>query len=456
MCFHNKPSILLMLCLSFLIISSSTAQPPPPPYNPYDSPPPFASASVDTFDFVNAGPFPPYRRGDYGSTFRELERSASDFTMSLCFYNTTPNAYTLALGVDPSYFVWAANPSDPVKEGAKLSLKDDGNLVLVDVDGRLVWQSNTSNMGVIGVQSLIYGQYGNMVLYDAHNNTVWQSFDHPTDTIFPNQFLRATGPKKLVSRVSSLGGVYSLVLMPNRVSLYYKSANSSNPVVYYTMFKTTKTLSTLQFLAYDEFKPSFNQQFTDGTQDRYEIGDLTPPADYHYEIITSFMRLQNDGNLKVIIYQINDEGDQGWFPGFSVFKEDYAPLLTHQVDSCLLPEKCGAFGVCQNSTCVACPSPQGLLPWTAGKCVPPKLGACSLRKAAKYYKVQGVEHFSSMYNKGEGPMALALCQSKCSLDCKCVGYFYHLENSRCWIAYDLMTLTKSGNPKHFGFIKTSN
>ncbi|XP_074297002.1 EP1-like glycoprotein 4 [Silene latifolia] len=254
-----------------------------------------------------------------------------------------------------------------------------------------------------------------MVLYDAHNNTVWQSFDHPTDTIFPNQFLRATGPKKLVSWVSSLRGVYSLVLMPNRVFLYYKSANSSNPVVYYTMFKTTKTLSTLQFLAYDEFKPSFNQQFTDG--------------------------------IKI--------GDQGWFPGFSVFKEDYAPLLTHQVDSCLLPEKCGAFEVCQNSTCVACPSPQGLLPWIAGKCVPPKLGACSLGKAAKYYKVQGVEHFSIMYNKGEGSMALASCQSKCSLDCKCVGYFYHLENSRCWIAYDLMTLTKSGNPRHFGFIKTS-
>ncbi|KAL9232467.1 hypothetical protein vseg_007578 [Gypsophila vaccaria] len=440
--YHNQSIILIFLCL-FALIFSSFAQSPPP-----------NDPSLDNkFEFTNVGPFDQNGlKGGYGSTYRELGMISSEFVMSLCFYNTTPNAYTLALGVTPQYWVWAANPTDPVQDGAKLTLRGDGNLVLTDVDGRLVWQSNT--LGVEGMLTRVSDQYGDMVLYDGNKDPVWQSFDHPTDTLFANQFLRATSPKKLVSRASSLGGFYSLVLMPNRVSLYYKSANSSKPVVYYTLFKTNKTLDTLQFIAYNEFKPSFNQQFLDGTQARYEIGDLTPPSDYDFHIITSFIRLENDGNLIVYIYQ-RDPEDEGWYPGYSVFLKNNIPFWTHELDSCLLPEKCGALGVCENGSCVSCPTPQGLVPWVDGQCEPPKVGSCSLGKLVKYYKVIGVEHYSSKYNKGEGPMPLSLCHSKCSLDCKCVGYFYHLENSRCWIAHDLMTLTKSSNPKHFGFIKTA-
>ncbi|KAK9674499.1 hypothetical protein RND81_12G236700 [Saponaria officinalis] len=443
--FNNPLIILIILCFHALIFSSF-AQPPPPPNEP----------SMDNrFEFTNVGSFNQYAvRGGYGSTYRELGMIWPDFVMSICFYNTTPNAYTLALGVTPQYWVWAANPTDPVQDGAKLILRGDGNLVLVDVDDRLVWQTNTSNSGVAGILTPINDQYGNMILYDGNKNPVWQSFDHPTDTLFANQFLRATSPKRLVSRASSLGGFYSLVMMPNRVSLYYKSANSSKPIVYYTLFKTNKTLATLQFIAYNQFKPSFNQQFTDGTQDRYEIGDLSPPPDYNFHILSSFVRLENDGNLIVYIFQTDDE-DQGWYPGYTVFPQKDISFWTQQLDSCMLPEKCGNFGVCENGSCVACPTPKGLVPWLEGKCEPPKVGACSLGKLVKYYKVVGVEHYSSKYNKGEGAMPISLCQSKCSLDCKCVGYFYHLENSRCWIAHDLMTLTKSNNAKHFGFIKTS-
>ncbi|KAK9674498.1 hypothetical protein RND81_12G236600 [Saponaria officinalis] len=445
---HKFSMILIILCICALF-TSSFAQPPPAPYDPY------ASSTVNTFDFVNSGPFNQYPRGEFGSTYRELHMSSSNFVMSLCFYNTTPNAYTLALGVDPQHWVWAANPADPVREGARLSLKEDGNLVLVDVDGRLVWQSNTSNLGVLGILTRINDQYGDLVLYDGNNNAVWESFNHPTDTLFANQFLRASSPDRLVSRASRLGGFYSLVLMPNGVSLYYKGANSSKPIMYYTMFETNKTLDTLQYIAYNKFKPSFNQQFTDGTQGRYEIVDLTPPQDFNYDIITSFIRLENDGNLIIYVYQKYDE-DEGWYQGFSVFSQPGMIYGTPQLDSCMLPEKCGNFGVCENSSCVACPTPPGLVPWVEGKCEPPKVDACSrFGKLVKYYKVVGVEHYSSRYNKGEGPMPISLCKIKCTLDCKCVGYFYHLENSRCWIVNDLMTLTKSNNPKHFGFIKTS-
>ncbi|KAL4324058.1 hypothetical protein GQ457_11G013150 [Hibiscus cannabinus] len=51
-----------------------------------------------------------------------------------------------------------------------------------------------------------------------------------------------------------------------------------------------------------------------------------------------------------------------------------------------------------------------------------------------YYKVEGVDHFMSQYNEGQGPIKESECGKKCSVDCKCLGYFYHRETSKCWVA----------------------
>ncbi|KAI3769330.1 hypothetical protein L6452_00431 [Arctium lappa] len=164
---------------------------------------------------------------EYDPTYRSLPLFTSPFR--LCFYNTAPNAYTLALrmGVrsdrSSMRWVWDANRGDPVCENATLSFGTNGNLVLADVDGRIVWQTNTANKGVVGFAIL---PNGNMVLRDAKGNFVWQSFDSPTDTLLFGQSLRVRGPNKLVSRASTtenVNGVYSFVLEPKRLALYYKN-----------------------------------------------------------------------------------------------------------------------------------------------------------------------------------------------------------------------------------------
>ncbi|CAL9016990.1 unnamed protein product, partial [Prunus brigantina] len=40
-----------------------------------------------------------------------------------------------------------------------------------------------------------------------------------------------------------------------------------------------------------------------------------------------------------------------------------------------LPERCGKFGVCEDSQCVACPLPYGLMGWNKS-CEPQKLTSC--------------------------------------------------------------------------------
>jgi hypothetical protein len=69
--------------------------------------------------------------------------------------------------------IWLANENKPVGQNATLKLLPEGNLVLRDADGALVWSTNTSNMSVAGIKMM---ETGMLVLQDHNNKTVWQSF----------------------------------------------------------------------------------------------------------------------------------------------------------------------------------------------------------------------------------------------------------------------------------------
>lgn len=60
-------------------------------------------------------------------------------------------------------WVWQANLQNPVPEEASLSFGPEGNLVLVQPDDRIVWQTKTENNGVIG---LTMNENGTLVLFD--------------------------------------------------------------------------------------------------------------------------------------------------------------------------------------------------------------------------------------------------------------------------------------------------
>ncbi|BFG29059.1 hypothetical protein CerSpe_153330 [Prunus speciosa] len=168
-----------------------------------------------------------------------------------------------------------------------------------------------------------------------------------------------------------------------------------------------------------------------------------------YNSTLTFLRLGIDGNVK--LYTYNDKIDFGaWEVTFSFFYTDNSIWWENE---CQLPERCGKFGLCEGSQCVACPSPKGLLGWSKS-CEPEKLTSCR-ENSFRYYKVEGVDHFLSKYTSGISVKEND-CGKKCTSDCKCLGYFYNQDTSRCWIAYDLKTLTKVANSTHAGYIKKPN
>ncbi|KAK3424486.1 hypothetical protein EUGRSUZ_F01235, partial [Eucalyptus grandis] len=407
------------------------------------------------FKFVNEGEFGPYIV-EYDGNYRTFGIFSSPF--QLCFYNTTPNAFTLALRMATAQsnsllrWVWEANRGKPVRENATFALGADGNLVLANADGQVAWQSRTTNKGVVGFKLL---PNGNMVLYDSKGNFVWQSFDSPTDTLLVGQSLRARAVSKLVSRASETdnsNGPYSLVIEPKQLSLYYTSKNSPKPLLYYTfaekMYLGKESVGQVTLETARETDEGYAYEITL----KYAAANKTSGeggriilARPKYNSTLTILRLGIDGNLQAYTYY-DKVNYRAWHVTFSLFSQD-----GDWDTECQLPSRCGNFGLCANSQCVACPSANGLLGWSES-CAPPRVTSCQPGYFG-YYKLAGVDHFLSKYTKGEGPMKEGDCGGKCSKDCKCLGYFYNQETSRCWIAYELKTLIKVANSTHVGYIK---
>ncbi|KAM7252519.1 hypothetical protein ACFE04_024402 [Oxalis oulophora] len=433
---HNNKSLISLLF--FLSLSPLLAKAAVP-----------ASAQ---FKFVNDGEFGDYVV-EYLGNYRVLSLGTSPFQVA--FYNTTPNAYTLALRMattrSESLFrwVWEANRGKPVKENATFSLGSDGNLVLAEADGTIVWQTNTANKGVVGFELL---PNGNMVLYDKKGKFIWQSFDYPTDTLLVGQSLKAGS--KLVSRLSAKSnsnGPYSLVVESKGISLYYSTKNSPKPYLYFSDSFWSTSLGSIDNVTFTS-EPETEEAYSYEVQFDFNLvnssnGHTLNLARPKYNATLSILRLGIDGNLRVFTYY--DKVDyRAWEETFTLFDSGSA-----WATGCQLPEKCGNFGLCEDDQCVACPLPSGLSGWSKS-CEPVKVNSC---KASDfhYYKVEGVDYFLSKFTKGSS-IKESNCAKKCSSDCKCMGYFYNGDTSKCWIAYDLKTLAKSENSTHIGYIKTPN
>ncbi|KAK3424487.1 hypothetical protein EUGRSUZ_F01236 [Eucalyptus grandis] len=376
------------------------------------------------FKFVNEGEFGPYVV-EYGGNYRTTSIANSPF--QLCFYNTTPNAFTLALRMATTQseslfrWVWEANRGNPVGENSTFALGADGNLVLAEANGQVAWQSRTANKGVVGFRLL----------------PMATCFDSPTDTLLVGQSLRAGPVSKLVSRASekdNSNGPYRLVIEPKQLSLYYTSKNSPKPLLYYTfaenMFLGKESLGQVTLESAPETDEGYAYEITlkyEAANKSSDVGGGLTLARPKYNSTFTILRLGIDGNLQA--YSYYDKVDyRTWEVTFSLFSQE----ATWDTE-CQLPSRCGNLGLCADSE-------------MRGSCAPAKVTSCWLGDFS-YYKLAGVDHFLSKYTRGNGPVKEGDCEGKC------LGYFYNQETSRCWIAYELKTLTKVANSTHVGLIK---
>jgi len=124
--------------------------------------------------------------------------------------------------------VWTANRYRPVKENASVQFNKDGNLVLRDFDGSLVWSTTTSGSSVVGMN---LAETGNLILFNMMGKTVWESFAHPTDTILIGQSLwQGKRLSSTFSETNSTQGQFYLTLLDNGL---YAFIDEDPPQFYY-------------------------------------------------------------------------------------------------------------------------------------------------------------------------------------------------------------------------------
>ncbi|KAI3860380.1 hypothetical protein MKW92_005925 [Papaver armeniacum] len=293
-------------------------------------------------------------------------------------------------------WVWAANPTRPVGEDATLVFGSDGNLILADTNGQVVWETKTANKNVTDIKLL---SNGNLVLLDKSGGFLWQSFDFPSDTLLNGQAINGDGSNKLVS------GSYSM------------SMEGSIHLTLFFQYKNFPPLSIIPLLGVWSFYETTDSEF-------YEKRVWDQPG---YNTTLSMLRLDKDGNLRVYTYNGNKNT---WENSYMYFSS--------QVSECNLPEKCGVYGFCKNQTCVSCPSSKGLTAATwSNECRREPIPSCETSKpeAVDYYKMEDVTSSMRSFNDWDfKEMTVDDCKMICSKDCKCTGFFYRKNVKSCLVA----------------------
>ncbi|GMP54370.1 hypothetical protein CsSME_00019567 [Camellia sinensis var. sinensis] len=247
------------------------------------------------------------------------------------FYCNTSDTCLFALLLFPNStltrdakVVWSANRNNPVSFKATLEFARDGNLVLNDAYGSLVWSTNTSGKSV---SSLNLTETGNLVLFDRNNSTVWQSFDHPTDSLLPGQKL--VSGQKLISNASSTNwgeGLYSLSIANQKLVAYYMYTGDSNTPGQQLYYQSGNEIK----VPIDKTGRSYIQ-YEDGSFGEHNIGRAA-----------QFMRLETDGHVKIYEWS-----ELGW--------EEVRDLLSVFVGQCVYPMVCGNYGICSGEGQCSCP-----------------------------------------------------------------------------------------------------
>lgn len=238
--------------------------------------------------------------------------------------------------------------------------------------------------------------------------------------------------------------------------MYYKPANVEVPILYYKIMigRTDKDIITKVQFSFDPFVTIERDApwaylfrldfFVNNSTTPFDSAYFSRPK---YNITYSWLRVGMDGNLKIYTYEPHVD--------YTAWEITYRLFNRNQGDEseCKLPQRCGSLGVCSDSQCVGCPTPNGLVGWSK-TCAPPALPACG-KGAVDYFKVGGIEHFTNSVTSGTPRSTLGHCRKKCDSDCKCLGFFYREESSTCLLAPFLGALNQVSNTSHVAYIKMS-
>ncbi|KAF8024655.1 hypothetical protein BT93_F1739 [Corymbia citriodora subsp. variegata] len=343
--------------------------------------------------------------------------TSKDGAFSAGFYPVGENAYCFAIwfskpscSIHNCAIVWMANRDQPVNgRSSKLSLRKDGNLLLIDAGRTVVWATATKSSSGLSRMSLQLLDTGNLVLRDEQHIISWQSFDSPTNTLLPLQKLTRNAP--LVSSQSK-----------NNFSSGYYKLYFDNDNLLRLLFDGPKITSVYWpdpwLNSWQAGRTTYNDSRV-ATLDPY--GNFTSSDDFKF--LTSDygaeaqrrLVLDHDGNVRVYSWSEGEECTVSW-------QAKSEPCTIHGI--------CGPNSMCtyhpkDGRSCICAPGyeRESLSDWTQG-CKPKFNSFCDSNIETEFVKLPHADfhgYETHLYKN----CTLEECKKRCLDMCNCLGIRYN-------------------------------
>ncbi|KAJ1262467.1 hypothetical protein BS78_09G110000 [Paspalum vaginatum] len=344
---------------------------------------------------------------------------SSDGTFCCGFYEIYTNAFTFSIWYSKAAnktIIWSANPERPVHaRRSAMTIHKDGNMVLTDYDGTIVWQADGNFTDVQHAQIL---NTGNLVIKDSRGNNIWQSFDSPTDTFLPTQYITATtklvpttqshDPGNYMFRFSDLSILSLIYNVPQVSDIYWPDPDQS----IYQDGRNQYNSTRLGIL--DNSGTLASSDFADGQP--LVASDAGPT-------IKRRLTLDPDGNLR--LYSLNDS-DGLW-----------SISMVAMSQPCNIHGLCGPNGICHYSPKPTCSCPPGYVVrnpsnWSDG-CTAIVNVTCDHydHKSMKFVKLPNTDFWGSDQQHLLS-ISFQTCRNICISDCTCKGFQYQEGTGSCY------------------------
>ncbi|PRQ43112.1 putative protein kinase RLK-Pelle-SD-2b family [Rosa chinensis] len=363
-------------------------------------------------------------------------------TFSSGFYKVGANASCYSIWFTNSAdktVVWMANRDKPVSERrSKLTLHGNGNLVLTDALGSVVWSTNTISKEVMELQLL---ETGNLVLRNQDDRIIWQSFDSPTDTLLPSQPLtKNTTLVSMRSQGTYLSGFYNFKFDDNSILfLIYNGPILSSvywPQIVSTVFESGRNPYNSSRVAIldvaGQFISSDNMQFYASD---YGVGPKRRLTMDYDGILRLYSLDESAGNWKL-----------SWLPD--------------GVDACLVQGLCGEYGICTYKPLPTCTCPSGFslnVPsdWSKG-CSPPFNLTQLTQDTSKldFLELPYTDYYGYDLETYQLGISFEACRNSCLVDSRCLGFGYALDGlGQCYPKSLLLNGYRMSNVKSILYVK---
>ncbi|KAJ6893351.1 G-type lectin S-receptor-like serine/threonine-protein kinase [Populus alba x Populus x berolinensis] len=319
--------------------------------------------------------------------------------------------------------LWVANRNKPINDSSgTMTISEDGNLVVLNGLGEVLWSSNVS-IGFNQSTAQLTDD-GNLVMKAGPNgNLVWQSFQQPTDTYLPKMRLSAnarTGNKTLLMSWRSSSdpsvGNFSAGVNPFGIPELFIWYNGhpfwrSGPWVGQN-FIGIPGMSTSVYLS------GFTlQDEGDGT---FTLSLIVDPASRYSNVLTSHGKFTE---------QYWDYEKQGWEYTWEAPSTD-----------CDIYGKCGSFGSCDAQSSPICTCLKGFVAknpdewnkgiWTSGCVRMTSLQCDRIQNGSEVGKEDGFMKLEMMKvptfaEYRSYPSSEQECKDECLRNCSCVAYSYY-------------------------------